>query len=86
MPPEQWRPVAPGLELAAYRIEAAVGEGGMGAACRATDTKLHRPVAIKFLRSRMRTFDVAADGKRIIFDRTKDNSSIVLIDLPGGAR
>ena len=50
MPPEQWRPVAPGLELAAYRIEAAVGEGGMGAACRATDTKLHRPVAIKFLR------------------------------------
>jgi hypothetical protein len=31
----------------------------------------------------MRTFDVTADGKRIVFDRAKENSDIVLIDLPG---
>jgi serine/threonine protein kinase/Tol biopolymer transport system component len=30
----------------------------------------------------MRTFDVTADGKQIVFDRTKENSDIVLIDLP----
>ena len=30
----------------------------------------------------MRTFDIAPDGKRIVFDRLRDNSDIVLIDLP----
>jgi len=30
----------------------------------------------------MRRFDITADGKQIIFDRTSDNSDIVLIDLP----
>jgi Tol biopolymer transport system component len=29
-----------------------------------------------------RTFDITPDGKRITFDRLKDNSDIVLIDLP----
>ena len=29
----------------------------------------------------MRTFDVTPDGKRIVFDRLRDNSDIVLIDL-----
>jgi len=33
-------------------------------------------------RDSMRTFDVTADGKRIIFDRLRDNSDIVLIELP----
>jgi dipeptidyl aminopeptidase/acylaminoacyl peptidase len=28
------------------------------------------------------TFDITADGKQIIFDRSSDNSDIVLIDLP----
>ena len=27
-------------------------------------------------------FDITADGKQIIFDRSSDNSDIVLIDLP----
>jgi Tol biopolymer transport system component len=30
----------------------------------------------------MRTFDVSPDGKQIIFDRLRDNSDIVLIELP----
>ena len=29
----------------------------------------------------MRTFDVTPDGKQIVFDRAKENSDIVLIDL-----
>jgi Tol biopolymer transport system component len=32
--------------------------------------------------ARMRTFDITPDGKQIVFDRTRDNSDIVLIDLP----
>jgi Tol biopolymer transport system component/predicted Ser/Thr protein kinase len=32
--------------------------------------------------ARMRTFDITADGKQIVFDRLRDNSDIVLIDLP----
>ena len=31
----------------------------------------------------MRAFDVTPDGKQIVFDRQKDNSDIVLIDLHG---
>ncbi|MCA1650164.1 MAG: hypothetical protein LC753_07725, partial [Acidobacteria bacterium] len=31
-------------------------------------------------RDTMRTFDVTPDGKRIIFDRLRDNSDVVLID------
>jgi Tol biopolymer transport system component/predicted Ser/Thr protein kinase len=30
----------------------------------------------------MRTFDITPDGKQIVFDRLRDNSDIVLIDLP----
>jgi Tol biopolymer transport system component/tRNA A-37 threonylcarbamoyl transferase component Bud32 len=32
--------------------------------------------------SAMRTFDVTGDGKQIVFDRLRENSDIVLIDLP----
>jgi Tol biopolymer transport system component len=32
-------------------------------------------------RAAMRTFDVTADGKQIIFDRERENSAVVLIDL-----
>ncbi len=30
----------------------------------------------------MQTFDVTPDGKQIVFDRLRDNSDIVLIDIP----
>jgi len=40
-------PITPGLRLGPYRIDALLGEGGMGHVFRATDTRLNRPVAIK---------------------------------------
>jgi hypothetical protein len=29
----------------------------------------------------LRTFDITPDGKRIVFDRSREDSDIVLIDL-----
>jgi serine/threonine protein kinase/WD40 repeat protein len=42
-------PIVSGLQIEQYRIESKLGEGGMGSVYRALDTKLNRPVAIKFL-------------------------------------
>src|SRR5690242_13946087 len=45
----QGRRMSPGIQIGGYRLESSVGEGGMGTVYRALDTKLNRPVAIKFL-------------------------------------
>ena len=41
--------LSPGTQIGPYRIEAPLGEGGMGVVYRALDTKFNRPVAIKLL-------------------------------------
>jgi serine/threonine protein kinase/Tol biopolymer transport system component len=42
-------PFASGMPIGTYRLDHQLGEGGMGTVYRATDTKLNRAVAIKFL-------------------------------------
>src|SRR6184192_1790443 len=42
-----------GALIGPYRIVSLIGQGGMGQVFRATDTKLNRPVAIKFLSDRL---------------------------------
>jgi serine/threonine protein kinase len=60
----------PGAEFGQYRIEAAIGSGGMGIVYRAIDAKLHRPVAIKFLSD-----DLADAAARRRFQREAQTAS-----------
>ncbi len=62
--------VMSGFQLGPYRIEAQLGEGGMGVVYRALDTKLNRPVAVKFLSD-----DLADTGARRRFQREAQMAS-----------
>jgi Tol biopolymer transport system component len=45
-------------------------------------TRKTRPLARLANQGALRTFDITPDGKYIVFDRSKQNSNVVLIDLP----
>ena len=45
--------VSEGASIGYFRIQALLGQGGMGTVYRALDTKLNRPVAVKFLSNDM---------------------------------
>jgi serine/threonine protein kinase/Tol biopolymer transport system component len=45
-------------------------------------TRTSRPLTRLGNRGALRTFDITRDGKSIVFDRSRQNSNIVLIDLP----
>jgi serine/threonine protein kinase len=62
--------VTAGTHLGPYRIEAMVDEGGMGVVYRAVDTRLNRPVAIKFL-----FHDLADPAARRRFQREAQTAS-----------
>jgi len=46
------------------------------------NTKATRPLTHLNNAATIRTFDITPDGKQIVFDRLRDNSDLVLIDLP----
>jgi Tol biopolymer transport system component len=45
-------------------------------------TKKTRPLTKLNNGAAMRTFDITPDGRQIVFDRLRENSDIVLMDLP----
>jgi len=53
--------IASDTRIGCYRVDARLGDGGMGIVYRATDTRLNRPVAIKFLANAL--LDAVARGR-----------------------
>jgi Tol biopolymer transport system component len=45
-------------------------------------TKTSRQLTRLNNRGSLRTFDITPDGRQIVFDRSRQNSNVVLIDLP----
>jgi serine/threonine protein kinase len=68
--PPAGAPLAIGTQLGPYRIDAAIGHGGMGVVYRALDTRLNRPVAVKVLFD-----DVAEPAARRRFQREAQMAS-----------
>ena len=64
-----------GQALGHYRIEAKLGQGGMGVVYRAFDTHLERSVAIKILRTDAIT---SPDRKRRFLQEAKAASALII--------
>jgi hypothetical protein len=45
-------------------------------------TGKQRPLTHLSNQGRLQAFDITRDGKQIVFDRSRENSDIVLIELP----
>jgi serine/threonine-protein kinase len=57
-------PIPAGTQVGHYRIDSHVRSGGMGAVYRATDLRLHRTVAVKFLLGRLGDVDATLRFRR----------------------
>jgi len=68
--------LAPGKAVSHYRLEALLGEGGMGVVYRAHDTKLERTVALKFVRPEL--FDDADARQRFL----REARALAALDHP----
>ena len=64
--------IGPGTLIGVYRVESAVGAGGMGEVYLATDTRLNRPVALKFLS----TATAGEEGRRRFRQEVRAVSSL----------
>jgi serine/threonine protein kinase/Tol biopolymer transport system component len=64
--------IAPGTEIGVYRIDKRLGAGGMGVVYRATDRRLDRPVAVKFLANEL----LDPDASRRFQDEARLASSL----------
>jgi Tol biopolymer transport system component len=63
-------------------LEAGIGSASAKFSVLNLDTYTTRVLAQFDNQGEIRTFDITPDGKEIVFDQLRDNSDIVLIDLP----
>src|SRR5688572_390237 len=77
-------PLSPGTLISAFRIDAVVGAGGMGEVYRATDTRLNRSVAIKFLLRTIESDDARHRFRREVNALSAPNHPHIVTVLEAG--